>query len=207
MINFSFTPQKKDYRKAYWSFYSNNGVFKVAAFLYLPMPICWLSNPENWAQDIWFPILLLLLPVLICGFIVVIHLANLRKLDEYGYFKNIIQGSANDDEILFKNELGETRLNWKNFHKTIETEDAFWLTYEKNKNAFQIVPKRAFASEDEIRAFKDHLRSKILNYELRIKAIKKKTQAEIPGRSKVVWAIFAICILILVIQAILNRIN
>ena len=72
-----------------------------------------------------------------------------------------VQGQADEEQISFKTQFLETKLDWGSYHKVLESKDQFLLIHSANKNMFQIIPKRAFASVDDERAFRDLLKVKI----------------------------------------------
>ncbi len=68
---------------------------------------------------------------------------------------------VDEEQILFKNKFTETKLDWGSFQKVIESKSHFLLIYTVNKNMFQIIPKRAFASSEDEQSFRELLNTKI----------------------------------------------
>jgi hypothetical protein len=84
-----------------------------------------------------------------------------HKMEKDERLSSPVQYEANDEQIMFKNKFSETKLDWGSFCRVIETKDLFLLVYTSNKNCSQMIPKRAFASNDDEQAFRDLVAAKI----------------------------------------------
>lgn len=163
------------------------------------MALCIWSSDIRIDTSSWFPIGFTLIPIIIAVFGVLIHTNALRKMKDMGHFDKRLEVTINDNEIQFKHDTGEVRLNWVNFYKTTETKEHFLLIYKKNRNAYQFIPKSAFASVNELESFKNQIKLNIPNYESYI------TKKEMPKKTRIVWGVFIFCIIMLLIQAVIDQ--
>ncbi len=64
-----------------------------------------------------------------------------------------------DDQIDVSNPIGESDLNWSFYQSALESDDFFMPMI--SKRSFSIIPKRVFASEEEMDSFRSLLESKL----------------------------------------------
>ena len=168
MLSFGFTPTRSDYLKAYWAYYlSNWQIWSVLILLVVPQGICIFSailNGNYGSSSGWvFPFFLFLFLALFIVFTLVINplrLANRVKKDPR--LSSPVQYEVSEEQIIIKNQFSETKTDWGTFQRFVESKDVFLLIYTVNKNMFQLVPKRAFASSEEVDAFRKLLVAKNL---------------------------------------------
>ena len=89
-----------------------------------------------------------------------------KKYLKKGQISTPIKIQISNRDLYSKDGLSETRLEWGKFQGVIETCDYFLLVRAENKNIFHIIPKRAFETTSDERAFRDLITIKILNCEL-----------------------------------------
>jgi hypothetical protein len=61
-----------------------------------------------------------------------------------------------------KNNHEESRI-WEQYYRIVETKELFLIYFISELETYQIIPKRAFKSEEELNRFRDLLHSKKLN--------------------------------------------
>lgn len=167
MISFRFAPTKDDYIKSFRIFYLNSWPsWAVLIGLVLSQIICIGSAFVR--GDLGFdfggilPIVLFVFLVFYLAFALVINpMTVTSKVEKDERLSSPVQYEVNDEQIMFKNQFSETKLDWGSFQKVIESKELFLLVHATNKNMFQIIPKRAFASADDEQAFKNLLNLKI----------------------------------------------
>ena len=54
-----------------------------------------------------------------------------------------------DEKVIVVNQIAEVKYDWGMFSKAFDDGQYFFLTYSTNKNMFQFIPKRAFASIEQ----------------------------------------------------------
>lgn len=80
-----------------------------------------------------------------------------------------------NDRIFTVNQVAENKMDWSVFNKVVETKEYYFLIYSVNKNAFQIIPKRAFESiqqEQEARILFEQKLGKIENIQIGLRGWK-----------------------------------
>jgi hypothetical protein len=58
-----------------------------------------------------------------------------------------------DETFVTRNVLGESRMEWAAFQRFVETKSHYLLVFAPDRRAFVVVPRRAFASAEEEKAF------------------------------------------------------
>jgi hypothetical protein len=62
-----------------------------------------------------------------------------------------------DEGVRIKDDFVETKYQWRNFGGVLVTEDFYFLVFAGNADCYHFVPRRAFGSEGEERAFREIL--------------------------------------------------
>ena len=167
MISFRFAPTKDDYIKSLRVFYLNSWpTWAVLIVLVLSKIICigsaFVRGDLGFDFGGIFPIVLFVFLVFYLAFAFVINpMIVASKVEKDERLSSPVQYEVNDEQIMFKNQFTETKLDWGSFQKVIESKELFLLVHLTNKNMFQIIPKRAFASTNDEQAFKNLLNVKI----------------------------------------------
>jgi hypothetical protein len=167
MLFFKFTPTKDDYIKAFRTFYLSSWpvwgvliVFLLSQIIFFGL--AFIRGDLGFDLGGILPIVLIVFIASYLAFTLVINpMTAASKLEKNERLSSPVQYEVNDEQIMFKNQFAETKLDWGSFQKVIESKDIFLLVYTTNKNMFQIIPKRAFASTDDEQAFKNLLNTKI----------------------------------------------
>jgi len=73
--------------------------------------------------------------------------------------KEKIEFTFNEDGTSFKRELYSSQQKWAYYHSILEGQNVFLLFI--NKKTYSVIPKRCFASEDELALFRKFVRPKV----------------------------------------------
>ncbi len=167
MISFRFVPTKDDYIKSFRIFYLNSWpAWAVLIVLVLFQIICvgsaFVRGDLGFDFGGIFPVVIFIFLVFYIAFALVINpITVASKVEKDERLSSPVQYEVSDEQIMFKNQFSEIKLDWGSFQKVIESKELFLLIHSTNKNMFQIIPKRAFASADDEQAFKNLLNVKI----------------------------------------------
>ena len=66
--------------------------------------------------------------------------------------KEKVEFTFNDEGTSFKRELYSSQQKWAYYHSILEGKNIFLLFI--NKKIYSVIPKRCFASEDELASFR-----------------------------------------------------
>ncbi len=174
MITFGFTPRKADYVKSFWAMQMS----QWGLWVLLLIPILWISfvtilyvrgllvTGAQYSSTMTLPTVFAVIFLLAVVYIMFIHpiLSSLR-IDREERLRSPVQYQVTDEGITIKNSFVESKVDWGSFRKVIETRNYFLLVHTVNKNAFQILPKRAFANLTEENAFRNYLQEKIKSHQ------------------------------------------
>jgi len=109
---------------------------------------------------------MLILPAIFFYFYFVApHLTARSILKQSANLRSAIHYTISDDGITQEAATSQSQLGWATYIKAQETKD-FFLLYMRKSMAHSI-PKRAFASADEISQFREMLRRHVKNVSLR----------------------------------------
>ena len=78
-----------------------------------------------------------------------------KRVAQSERFTSLQKWRVDDKKILITQNLGDTRIKWDEFVGMVESKDYFLLRFGVNRNAFQIVPKRAFSSDQQQETFRE----------------------------------------------------
>ncbi|MEJ2487579.1 MAG: YcxB family protein [Anaerolineales bacterium] len=134
-------------QRSTWISLSVTGVLFIYGLFLILNPDSDLSNYSIFA--------LLLFPVILFAYLVFSPnrmAASVSQSDRYFAPQNWRVDQAG---IKITNEYGELKFKWTDFIGVVENTTYLLLQYASNKNAFQIVPKRAFLSAEQEEAFRD----------------------------------------------------
>jgi hypothetical protein len=109
---------------------------------------------------------LVLSPISACGILAIYHYftaprrtAARRTRDERQRAKILFE--IGDDGVLIKDNYVETKYDWRLFQRVLITEDFYFLVYATNRDTYHFIPRRAFASEEQERAFRAILEARL----------------------------------------------
>jgi hypothetical protein len=171
MLTFTYVPTREDYLKAFRTIYLRSWpLWSVVIIVMLAQGICiasaLLRGEVGFELGILLPFAIFVFLAFYLTFALVIHpltVANRVQKDER--LNSPVHYEVSDAQIVFRNQFAETKLDWGSFQKVVESQDHFLLLYTVNKNAFQIIPKRAFAAPEDEQAFRDLLKAKIPDHQ------------------------------------------
>jgi uncharacterized membrane protein YhaH (DUF805 family) len=163
------------------------------------IPLLLIINSIFLHNDIgfkYYEIFLLAVPIYLIFVFVINPLLIVRNLEKDERLSNLLQFEFNDEQILCKTKFIETKLDWGSFQKVVESSDYFLLVYSTNKNLFQYIPKRAFATTEKEQEFRNYLNIKI--------PTNQKTQIDIklPIATLVILIVIGFCLLIFMLATI-----
>jgi hypothetical protein len=165
MLSFGYTPIKKDYIKSFQTI-SLRYWYQWAIMLVLTIPptICIFSaiSRGEFGNDFSsiFPGLFFLILFFYIVFSFINPYLQANRIGKNERLISPVNYEAYEDHILIRNKFGESKMDWGTFQKYIDTKDLFLLIYSTNKNMFQLIPKRAFSSEEDEESFRKLLISK-----------------------------------------------
>ncbi len=157
MPSFEFTPTKQDYLKAFRSFYltrwKEQALLLSIAFIMIACSLL-AALQGNLGEFRYFIFALFgLLFFFLLYAVVISPLIVANKVPKDERLNSPVLYELRDEHIEIKNKFSEHKMDWGSFQKIIETEEYLLLIYTVNKNAFQIIPKRAFVTSDDEKKF------------------------------------------------------
>ena len=171
MLTFTYVPTREDYLKSFRTIYLRSWpIWSVVIILIITQVVCigsaLIRDEISFESGVLLPFAIFVFLAFYLIFALVIHplrLANKVEKDER--LSSPVHYEVSDEQIIFGNQFAETKLDWGSFQKVVESRDHFLLLYTVNKNAFQIIPKRAFAAPEDEQAFRDLLKAKIPDHQ------------------------------------------
>jgi hypothetical protein len=169
-MTFVFTPRKADIIKSLWAFQMSRWAWwalvlipivwiGVTTILYLRM---FLVTGARYSSTMTVPTALAGVFLLVVVYLLFVHpIVGSFRIDRDERLRSPIQYQFTEESVVIKNTYVESKLDWGSFRKIIETKNYFLLVHSANKNAFQILPKRAFTNSVEENAFRNLLKAKI----------------------------------------------
>ena len=158
-VEFKYTPEGKDYTRAMYAFYLADKRTWLTMMILILLVVCGsaamlfsgsYNQPVFWILPI-FLLLGLAYIYILSPFLVGVRVNRNTKL------QSETMGIATPEHLALKNANVDSKLGWDNFGKAVETRDYFLLIYGTNRRMFQFIPKRAFAGEEQLDAFRDLL--------------------------------------------------
>jgi hypothetical protein len=171
VLTFTYVPTRGDYLKSFRTIYLRSWpVWSVVGILMLVQGVCIVSallrGEAGFELGILLPLAIFVFLAFYLTFALVIRpLTVANKVEKDERLSSPVHYEVSDEQIVFRNQFAETRLDWGSFQKVVESQGHFLLLYTVNKNAFQIIPKRAFGSPEDEQAFRDLLKAKIPDHQ------------------------------------------
>jgi len=162
-IKFNFTLTAEDYKLSTRMFYSKQtslwiGLVLSGIFFFYGIILLFTGGREMLLTSI---VVIALFPVLLFVYFVRSPNQVSKRVAQDERFTSPQQWEVDEGQILISQKFGETRVRWDEFIGVVETKEYFLLRFGVNRNAFQIVPKRAFSSEQQIGAFRALIGQKV----------------------------------------------
>jgi hypothetical protein len=85
-----------------------------------------------------------------------------RRLEKHERIPVEMTLSADGSGIDSASRLARNKVEWSEFKSVQETEDYFYLTHKGAAQMIEIIPKRAFESEEQAQAFRELAEGKIM---------------------------------------------
>ncbi len=160
-LMFSFTPNRSDYIKTMRAFTLQHTSTKIAILLTLLVVIAIVLS------IIYLHTLSLagftLLLVMVIYYLTAFFLGPANVADKVSGDKRLsseMTWEVSEDAAVVCTKEIDTNCDWSTFSESYETNEYFLITYAKNKNMFQLVPKRAFKSDEQLAEFHQLLAAK-----------------------------------------------
>jgi hypothetical protein len=162
-LSFSFTPTRADYIISLRAFYLRQRTSWLVMLLFGAGIICGLLIPLFTDS---FPFNLATFAALAFGFYLFFSLLILptmsgNRVDKNERLRAETFWDVNSTGVTIKTEFAETTFDWPTIGKVLVTRDYYLLVYATHKNIFQILPKRAFTSEEQEAEFQIYLEAKV----------------------------------------------
>jgi hypothetical protein len=155
-IHFAFTPTYNDYVTT-----SRAYVLRQPVTLLLVLGAGLLSVGFSAFAAANFNSLISLLPViavpliLVALYVIVTPLLIASRAQGNKQLLAAMSCEASPAGIRVRSQFVDTTLDWRLFRDVIETRRYFLLVFHDGKKMFQMAPKRAFASEQDVDAFRE----------------------------------------------------
>jgi hypothetical protein len=151
---FSFTPNRSDYIKTLRAFSLQHASTKIAILLSILVVIAILLSVFylHTLSVAGFTVLL----VMVIYYLTVFFLGPANVADKVAKDERLsseMTWEVNEDAAVVCTREADTNCDWSTFAESFETNEYFLITYAKNKNMFQMVPKRAFKNADQLAEF------------------------------------------------------
>lgn len=156
-ITVHFTPTTQDYVKTYRTLQFRSPFTRLVYGVLAALELCMLasillpgfgSNTRLWPVAIAVPIFIALAVILPGTSIGNNAQHNERMLAD-------ITWEMDDMQLRMANRFTKTKYDWDSFTGLIENGEYFFLRHSANKRLYNFIPKRAFASEAQMAAFRD----------------------------------------------------
>ncbi len=194
---FSFTPNRSDYIKTLRAFSLQHTSTKIAILLSVLVIIAILLSVVyvHTLSLAGFSVLL----VMVIYYLSVFFLAPANVADKASKDERLsseMSWEVDENMAVVCTRDADASCDWSTFSTAYETNEYFLITFAKNKNTFQLVPKRAFKTADQLGAFRALLEQKT-------KRITKISAVNLPEFSRnfslaLLYVIMAIFVIIVV---------
>lgn len=160
-LNFSFTPNRSDYIKTWRAFSFQHATTKIAILLSLLIIALILTSILylHTLSIAGFSVLL----VMVIYYLSIFFLAPANMADKVAKDEKLNSEMfwvVDDNEVCVGNKFADMDCEWNTFAQTYETNEHFLLVYASNKNMFQLIPKRAFKTVEQLATFRKLLENK-----------------------------------------------
>jgi hypothetical protein len=196
-ITFTFTPTRSDYIRTLRAFTlrqkSTFTIFIILVFLSLCTVIASIYQPTP--IYVWFFPLALISYILFSLLIIPITVGE--KVEKNERLRCATTWEVDEKTVTIRTPFSSTSFDWGTFRQACETSEHYLLVYAVNKQMFQLVPKRAFASAEQQASFRKLLEAKFRS----ITPIRAVHLPEPPARTLrfIYWGLLIILVLITVI--------
>ncbi len=168
MISFGFTPGGEDYRKSFQTYYRENWIPSILFPVYILLVGIFLFIAGSYGTSglgntLYFGLFFAFVAVFYVLFVFVINpriIAARAAKDER--MSSPVQYEVTDEQMVVRTTFSEIKTDWGQFQKVIDGKEVILLLHHGNVRLFQFIPKRAFASPDDERAFVELARRKVV---------------------------------------------
>lgn len=194
---FSFTPNRSDYIKTMRAFSLQHTSTKIAILLSILVVIAILLSVFYLHTLSLAGISVLLVMVIYYLSVFFLGPANVAdKVAKDERLSSEMTWEVDENMAVVCIRNADTNCDWSTFSTVYETSEYFLITYAKDRNMFQLVPKRAFKTADQLAAFRTLL-------EQRTHRITRISEVNLPELSRnfslgLLYVIMAIFVIIVV---------
>ncbi len=150
-----FTPTPQDYVKTYRFLQFHNPFSRISYGVMGLFELCLIasvlipgSEVRLWPVAVGIPIFIVL-AILLPGYSVGRRAkGNNQLLAETAW-------EANDSQLHVSNQFVEAKYDWAFFQGLVENKEYFFLRHSSNKRLYNFIPKRAFASPEQMQEFRE----------------------------------------------------
>ena len=156
-IELDFTLTVQDYRDSTRMFYAKQpsvwiGLGLAAIFFVYGFILLFTSGSETLTTSL---IVIALFPVLLLMYFVISPNRMAKHIAQFERFTAPQKWRIDNEEMHISQTFGDATVKWSDFMGVVESKEYILLRFAANRNAFQIVPKRAFTSQQQMEAFRD----------------------------------------------------
>lgn len=174
MISFGFTPNGEDYRKSFQTYYRENWIPAILFPVYILLVGIFLFITGSYGMfgpgnTLYFGLLFAFVAAFYVLFVFVINprlIAARAAKDER--MSSPVQYEVTGEQLVMRTAFSEVKTDWGEYQKVIDGKEIILLLHHTNKRMFQFIPKRAFASPEDERAFVELARRKVVPVKSRL---------------------------------------
>ncbi|HTX92959.1 MAG TPA: YcxB family protein [Anaerolineales bacterium] len=199
-LSFRFIPTKEDFIKTTRAYQlrrtETRTLLVIFSFLFLMGAIGSIVFRLNLSLGplftmLWLPLYLLVIFVMNPRMIG-------RQVDANERLRTEVTWTVDAQGVHLASKFAQVQMDWRSFQALVETREYFLLTYSGDKRKYQIVPKRAFASDAELSAFRELVSISI------VKAPGAKAGPSWFVRNRVSIIIYLVLAVLIVIMVVAN---
>lgn len=199
MIKASFIPNRTDYIQALRDFQIRQRSTWIFLALGAAATVCTLTlmvlqRPFEFNLLYIFPVLFLIFFLLILFFVNPIRVGDQVRKNER--LRSETTWEVDSDQIVIRTAYAESKFDWGTIGQVYESDEHFLMIYSANKRMFQILPKRAFASAEQMAGFRALV-------ELTVGSISRVRSLRLPAPS---WPVMIVILVILVLMCFIGTV-
>ncbi len=154
-ITVHFTPIPQDYVKTYRFLQVHSTFSRISYGVMVIFELCLIasvlipgSQARLWPVAVGIPIFMVL-AILLPGYSVG------RRAKGSEQWRAETTWELNDSQLRVSNQFVDAKYEWGFFQGLVENKEYFYLRHSSNKRLYNFIPKRAFASADQIQEFRE----------------------------------------------------
>lgn len=195
-MKYSFTPNREDYIKALRAFQLRQRwtwVFMVIAGVAVVCGLMLVILTQEISYFFTFPVILLVFFVIFLFFVNPITVGD--QVEKNERLQSETTWEVSEEGVAISTPYAQSKFDWGTLGTVYETGDQFLLAYSANKRMFQILPKRAFESREQVDDFRSLAARKV-------GPVLKAPTVNLPSPSKRTTYVILIAVLVLMIACV-----